>query len=419
MGNTFENAEGGGGSGPAARSPSHTAAASAFASMERPEPVENESPPPAAAAAAPTPARPARARPAKRPRKSAPAAAAPPAPGAAVDPAASTAADVEAAAAPAGAAAAPAAASSPPAAGDEDVPLGTLVLLRTSHSQQWRTLADALKDLVPECPVTFGADGLKLVSMDPGMIALICWLMVGLNVAALYRMLRNLTTGGYILELSIHESTPDRMSVVVSNGEKRVRTCHSLKLLRLPEEIITIPPAVFQRVLSIPSADFQRYVRELSGVSNRIRVRSSRDRLTLSATGVAGLTEIEIRPTASGMHWQFIEPPPPPPPPSAADDAPEPSAASADGASPPAAVEDPGIDGVFLSKYLERFSRPLDSIVEIFLKRDYPLVLRYTMQTTVVRLVVAQCEDEAPAPPPPAGPPARRQAASAAAAANR
>ncbi|KAG5182928.1 hypothetical protein JKP88DRAFT_157404 [Tribonema minus] len=264
---------------------------------------------------------------------------------------------------------------------EPEVPEGTVVCMRTHHTQQWRTLIDALKDLIPESPVTFGASGMKLISMDPAHVALINLQVcsefyyckrettVGLNVAALYRMLRNLTTGGYLLEINLLESDPDHLSILVNNEEKRTRTSNRLKLLRLPEEIITIPPTVFQRVLSIPSADFQRYIRELSGVSNKISIRSTKDMLLLSASGTMGTTEIEVRPTASGMHWQHIE-----------------SAASDE--------EEEAVEGVYLAKYLERFSRPLDPVVEIFMRPAYPLVLRYSMSTAVVRLVIAQCARE-------------------------
>ncbi|KAG5183090.1 hypothetical protein JKP88DRAFT_157547 [Tribonema minus] len=261
---------------------------------------------------------------------------------------------------------------------DEAVPEGILVCMRTHHTQQWRTLTDALKDLISESPVTFGPAGMKLVSMDPAHVALVnlqiqsehyyCKreITVGLNVAALYKMLRNLTTGGYILELSLSEDDPDHLRVLISNEDKRTRTSNRPKLLRLPDEIITIPPAVFQRVLSIPSADFQRYIRELSGVSNKIKIRSTRDVLVLSAEGTSGSTEIEIRPTASGMHWQFID----------------------------SEATDEVVEGVFYSRYVERFARPLDSVVEIFIKQAYPLVLRYQLQAATVRLVIAQCTDD-------------------------
>lgn len=149
---------------------------------------------------------------------------------------------------------------------------------------------------------------------------------IGLNISALYRMLRNLTTSGYTLEFSVTDDSRDYLNVIISNSEKRTQTRNKLKLLRLPEEEISIPSANFQRVLSIPSGDFQRYVRELSSISPKIKIKSTNDKLILSASGTMGSTEISIRPTSGGMHWLHMEK-------SGADEAQD-------------------VEGIFLSKYL-------------------------------------------------------------------
>jgi proliferating cell nuclear antigen PCNA len=261
----------------------------------------------------------------------------------------------------------------------EDLDPSIKMCMRTLQSSQWRCLVDALKDLVPDVPVKFDSTGMKLCSMDPAHVALIhlhalsefyyCReeISIGLNVTALYKMLRNLTTGGFMLEFVLRDDDPDHLQIVVTNNDKRTCTRNRLRLMKLPEESITIPATTFNRVLSIPSTDFQRYIRELSSISDRIRIKSTRDVLMLSAEGSCGSTSIEIRPTSSGLHWSHIE---------------------------NVGDKDEVVEGVFLAKYLERFSRPLDSVVEIFIKDNYPLVMRYQMSTCTIRLVVASLNTE-------------------------
>jgi proliferating cell nuclear antigen len=259
----------------------------------------------------------------------------------------------------------------------EELDSNVIMCMRTLQAAQWRTLIDTLKDLVPTCPVEFDAKGMRLVSMDPGHVAMIhlqamsefyyckAPISIGLNLMALYKMLRNLTTAGYMLEFSLTSDNPEHLMIVITNGDKKTVTRHMLKLMmRLDEDCYEIPTATFHRVLSIPSTDFQRYIRELSTVSKRITIRSTKNILELSATGRDGSTTTEIKPTPSGMHWTHIQP-----------------------------VEQGGdevISGVFFSKYLERFARPLDNVVEIFIKQDYPLVIKYVMPTAIVRLVIGQ-----------------------------
>jgi proliferating cell nuclear antigen len=244
----------------------------------------------------------------------------------------------------------------------DDLPDNVVVCMRTFQAAQWRTLADALKDLVPECSVKFDKTGMKLISMDPGHIALVhlhalsefyyCKeeITIGLNVMALYKMLRNLTTAGYMLEFTLTSDAPEYLQIVVTNTDKRTVTKNNLRLPRLPYESFFIPTTIFNRVLSLPSTDFQRHIRELSAVSKKIRIKTTRDVLALSATGSYGSSNIEIQPTASGMNWKKIT---------------EPEDQDSD-----------ATEGVFFSKYLERFARPLDDTVELFIRKNYPLVIR-------------------------------------------
>jgi len=175
-------------------------------------------------------------------------------------------------------------------------------------------------------------------------------------------MLRSLTTGGYLIEFVLDDDDPEYLRITISNSDKRVKTTHRLRLLNLADEQISIPATTFNRVLSIPSTDFQRYIKELASVNKYITIKSTRDKLILSAMGNTGPSSIEIEATASGMHFQHRE-----------------------------LLEDDDsiVEGVYLSRFLERFSRPLDSNVQLFLKKDYPLVLRYCLPTAVIRLVLA------------------------------
>jgi hypothetical protein len=148
-----------------------------------------------------------------------------------------------------------------------------VLMMRTSQTSQFRLLMDYLKDISTEVQFKFSPDGLKVISLDPVKIALISMhvkteffycpqpITAGINVTVLYKLLRNLTSAGYMLELSMSSKDMDLLTVQLSNSDKRTKTTNKLRLLRLPDEVITIPNTTFNRVLSIPSSDFQRYVR--------------------------------------------------------------------------------------------------------------------------------------------------------------
>ncbi len=257
------------------------------------------------------------------------------------------------------------------------------VCMRTLQSGQWRSLMDTLKDPCPECPVSFKKDGMRLVSTDPTHVVLIhlhalsefyycrdAETTIGLNITQLYRMLRNLTTGGYVLQFMLTDLDPDHFIITVTNAAKQTCTVNRLKLRYLGSESIEIPATVFNRVLSIPSTDLQRHVRELTSISSskRLKLRSTRNILTLSAEGVDGDISTDIKPTAGGMKWSHIQ-------------------RTADG-------DDDVVEGVYPARYLERFCKPLVDCVQLFIKVGYPLVLKYTMQTAVIRFAISPIMDD-------------------------
>ncbi|CAM9560972.1 unnamed protein product [Phaeothamnion confervicola] len=248
----------------------------------------------------------------------------------------------------------------------------TVFLLKTVQSSQFKTLFDSLKDVITECNVTIDVDKMTIVCLDPGRVALVyCAIstvefyycrektIIGINVSHLHRMMRSMNSGD-LLEWSILKSNPHVMNITIVNSDKRTQTKNSLKLLVLDEETIEVPAVAFDRVVSLPSSDLSRYVRELASISNIITVRGSDSTLELIAEGDSGSSHIIIEPTAAGMNWLH--------------------------ASPEGSV----VEGRFYAKYMEKFIRSqLDSSVELFLKSEYPLVLRFEIAIGTIRFCIA------------------------------
>jgi len=186
-----------------------------------------------------------------------------------------------------------------------------LVYFQSSQVVQLKLLFDVLKDLLTEVNLCFDKDGIKIISLDPGKIGMInasiCNLekyachappfYAGIYVAYLYKILRSVNTSHH-LECRIRKESPKIMELVVTNGEKRTQTVHRLKLLDLDIEEIKIPAVDFEYVISMPSAEFQKYVKELGHVSNLITIRGSGKLIQFICNGDLGETCIEISPTS-------------------------------------------------------------------------------------------------------------------------
>lgn len=247
-----------------------------------------------------------------------------------------------------------------------------LVWFETSQVMQFKTLMDVLKDLLTEANIRFGPEGFKIISLDPGEIGMIHLSVTnlekyhcdevfhaGVYVAYLYKIMRSVNTSHH-LECRITKAEPKVMQLTLSNANRRICTRHRVKLLDLVVQEINIPSVDFDCIVRMPSADLQRYVKELTHVSNLLTIRGSGRRMQFVCRGDMGETCIELCPTPSGLNWVHKD------------------------------MVQETFEGTYFLKYIERFCRgQVDPTVEIYLKQDYPLIMRYEMTIGCLRFCVA------------------------------
>ena len=251
-----------------------------------------------------------------------------------------------------------------------------IVLMRTSQALQFKNLCECLKELLSEVNMEFiEKKGIRLVSIDPGNVAMVHLVInaveyfyalgkvtAGMNIAFLYRMIRSLASGDF-MEWRIYEDNPHVMHIEINNNERRTRTVSSIKLLDLDQVEISIPHVEYDRIVSMPSSELAKHVREMVAVSNNVIIKGTRTTLEFLANGEMASSHITIQPTASGLNWIHSED-----------------------------VED--IEEKFVVRYLEKFGRVgVEANVEMFLKKDFPLILRYELSIGTLRFVVAPVED--------------------------
>lgn len=252
-----------------------------------------------------------------------------------------------------------------------------LVLMKTSQCLQFKSLLECLKELLTEVNMEFiEGKGMRLVSIDPGKVAMVHLIVndieyfyakgtvvAGINMSFLYRMVRSLATGD-LMEWRIYEDDPNVIHIELSNNERRTNTINKVKLLDLDEMEISIPRVEFDRVVSMPSTDLAKHIREVVTISNFVTIRGTKSTLEFIAEGDMATSHITIKPTASGLNWKYSED-----------------------------MDD--IDGKFIVKYLEKFCKcNVDTNVELFLKNDYPLILRYELSIGTLRFCIAPVKDD-------------------------
>ena len=254
-----------------------------------------------------------------------------------------------------------------------------LVLMKTSSSLQFKSLFECLKELLEEVTIEFIENkGLRLVALDPAKVAMVHLMIdaseyfyakgkvcAGLHMAFFYKMIRSLSSGD-LMEWRIYEDSPNDFEVEISNTERKTETTHKLKLLNLDEIEIIVPSIQFDRVISIPSSDLSKYVKEMGTIGNIINVRATKSTLEFEAVGDMADSKIVIRPTASGLNWKHSE-------------------------------DVPDIEGKFYVKYIEKFCKcSVDATVLMYLKDTLPLILLYDLKIGKLRFCIAPIRANVP-----------------------
>lgn len=251
-----------------------------------------------------------------------------------------------------------------------------IVLMRTLQCLQFKALLECLKELLTEVNLEFiQGKGLRLVAIDPGNVAMVHLevnaieyfyakdvVTAGMDMSFLYKMIRSMSSGD-LMTWKIFDDEPHVMHIELANSDRRTMTTNKLKLLDLEEVNISIPPVDYQRVVSMPSSDLAKYVREMVTISNIISVKGTRETLEFFAEGKMASSHITVRPTSAGLNWRHE-------------------------------TNSESIEGKFLVKYVEKFVKvSVDTSVELFLKQDFPLVFRYELSIGTLRFVIAPVVD--------------------------
>lgn len=240
-----------------------------------------------------------------------------------------------------------------------------LVTVRTVQGGVLRSLFDALKDIVHDVNLRFDSTGIKLVTMDNAKCALVHLKLdadafeeyhcegthdIGINVSNVFKLIR--AAGSHdSISLSYDKESPHELEISIQNFSRNSTTTFALKLIELDCDEIEIQDVDFETVVTIPSVYFQRICRDMSDISNFIRIRNEDGTITFECTGDFASQKTVIGRTDDETSGTDIS----------------------------TKVDGSTYDGEYSLKYLTAFckSSNLCQSVELYLRENYPLVMRY------------------------------------------
>lgn len=200
---------------------------------------------------------------------------------------------------------------------------GNVLTIKTVQITPFRILISALKDILLETNITFEKDGMKIINMDKSH-TILCHLhlaaenfelydckkdkiIIGANMFHLFKLINTIdnddTLTIYIREEDYSEGIVQQLGLRFENGDIKQCKTQYLRLIEPDSEELQVPDVNFSSIINLPSADFQKIIRDLSSISDTLEIKSLDNELIFKCAGQ--FANAEIRRSESGGNMEF------------------------------------------------------------------------------------------------------------------
>jgi len=250
----------------------------------------------------------------------------------------------------------------------EDV---NVLTFKTVQISAFRTLMTALKDILIETNIYFTHDGIRIINMDKSHTVLVHMflaasnfeyyqckkekIIIGVNMFHLFKLINSIdnddTLTIYIEPGDYNDGIVSYLALKFENGDIKQCKTQKLRLIEPEAEELEYPDVKFSSVINLPSSDFQKIIRDLSCISEKIEICSVGNELIFKCVGQ--FASAEIHRVESDGSMEFIK------------------------------RQDSSkiIQGEFSLKNLLYFIKctNLCSQIELYMENDLPLVVKYNV----------------------------------------
>ena len=189
---------------------------------------------------------------------------------------------------------------------------GNVLTIKTVQIAPFRTLMTALKDILLETNISFEPDGIRIINMDKSHTILAhlhlaaqnfefyeCKkekIIIGVNMFHLFKLINSIDNDD---TLTIYIENDDYLDGIVShlalkfeNGDIKQCKTQKLRLIEPDSEELEYPNVKFSSIINLPSTDFQKIIRDLSCISDKLEIKSVGNELIFKCSGQFASAEI-------------------------------------------------------------------------------------------------------------------------------
>lgn len=246
---------------------------------------------------------------------------------------------------------------------------------KTVQSGVIKILSEALKELVPDINLVFtkseekdedgnikktgGIGAIKMAMSNNVLIHLkldaenfdyyYCArerFVAGINTTLLFKIMKTMNNNDTIT-FFVDDEDENKFGIKFENKQNNLISTKKINLFDIEEYEMEIPPTKFNTVINMPSPFFNKMIRDLHSLADEVEINNVNKKLILKTKGEVE-DEIELGQSENGINI---------------------------------VSEDTNLifQGLYDLKYLSTFTKctNLCSNVDIYMKNDYPLVIRY------------------------------------------
>jgi proliferating cell nuclear antigen len=260
---------------------------------------------------------------------------------------------------------------------------GNVLTIKTVQIAPFRTLMTALKDILIETNITFEPDGMRIINMDKSHTILVhlflaannfefyeCKkdkIIIGVNMFHFFKLINTIeneeTLTIYIENSDYVDGIVSYLTLKYENGEIKQYKTQKLRLIEPDPDELQYPDVTFSSIINLPSTDFQKIIRDLTCISEKLEIKSFGNELIFKCSGQFASAEIHRAESDGSMGYILKQ------------------------------DSSKIIQGEFSLKNLGYFIKctNLCQQIELYLENDLPLVVKYNVASLgEIKLCLAQ-----------------------------
>lgn len=180
-----------------------------------------------------------------------------------------------------------------------------VLTIKTVQIQPIRNMITAIKDILTDVTIIFTKTGIKILNMDKTHTVIVgielranrfekfvCHpekIIICANTLQLFKVISTMsnddTLSMYIDKDDYKDGIVTYLGLQYDNGD--IKQCYSqkLRLIDADREESDIPEVTYSSIITLPTSDFQKIIRDLNNISDRIEIKSVGNQLTFSCEG--------------------------------------------------------------------------------------------------------------------------------------